>query len=456
MTSPLTMVRLRVQDFLDTLKHDGIVAAIGRLGGSRGVGRGTGFSLLAWLGRLPSGMSVPGGLPPVIIASLSLVIVIGGIVGLLGITAGSDRPIPAPVVHLDIPFPGPMVRDVSPPEMDPGSGTVQTTSTSPDIPHTETNTDADTVTAPPQRPRPPAGLTPGGPTFTPGTEFALPRAPDPALVEKSDSGPLPVIAPDGREAWRVYARPFSDPYQRPRIGILIAGLGMSQSATLTAVQQLSGAVTLGFNPYARKLQDWIDQARAAGHEVMLELPMEPVNYPDDDPGPHTLLTNLDAAANLERTEWLLSRFAGYVGVTNYMGSKFTTSPEALRPVLNTLQRRGLMFLDTRSSVHSVAGQVANEIGLVQAVNNRFLDNKASRSAIDARLAELERIARATGSAIGIAFPYPVSIERIAAWAETLENRGLVLAPISNLAKRGVMSGPVENAEGEGETPSHHE
>ena len=173
-------------------------------------------------------------------------------------------------------------------------------------------------------------------------------------------------------------------------------------------------------------------------------------------GDRGIISYLRLSANLERTEWLLSRFAGYVGVTNYMGSKFTTSPEALRPVLNTLQRRGLMFLDTRSSVHSVAGQVANEIGLVQAVNNRFLDNKASRSAIDARLAELERIARATGSAIGIAFPYPVSIERIAAWAETLENRGLVLAPISNLAKRGVMSGPVENAEGEGETPSHHE
>lgn len=464
----MTMVRLRAQDFLDTLKHDGIGAALGRLRGSRGVGRGTGFSLLAWLGRLPSGMSVPDGLPPVIIASLSLVIVIGGVIGLLGVTAGSDRPIPAPVIHLDIPFPELIVHDVSSPEMDPGAGTVHTTSASGDIPHTETNanadadSEADTVTATRQRPRTSPGLPPGGPTFTPETEIALPRAPDPALIEKSDTGPLPVIAPDGREAWRVYARPFSDPYQRPRIGILIAGLGMSQSATLTAVQQLPGAVSLGFNPYARKLQDWIDQARAAGHEVMLELPMEPVNYPDDDPGPHTLLTNLDANANLERTEWLLSRFTGYVGVTNYMGSKFTTSPDALRPVLNGLQRRGLMFLDTRSSVHSVAGQVANEIGLVQAVNNRFLDNKASRSAIDARLAELERIARASGSAIGIAFPYPVSIERIAAWAETLESRGLVLAPISNLATRGVMSGPVANAEGEsgggggGETPSHHE
>lgn len=438
MNTLISKVRLRILDFLDTLKHDGIVAAAGRLALPRRAAGGGGFQAAALPRQFLQGMGGPGGLPPVVTASLSLVIVFGGIIGLLAVTAGDDKPIPAPVVRLDIPIPQSRRADIPPLLTMTENGTEQGPSAE--------------SAAPIDPAQPPAELSPG-PTFTPSAEFSLPKAPDPALVMQSDSGPLPVIAPDGREAWRVYARPFSDPYHRPRVGILIAGLGMSQSATLTAVQQLPGAVTLGFNPYARKLQDWIDQARAAGHEVMLELPMEPVNYPNDDPGPHTLLTNLDAEANLKRIEWLLSRFTGYVGVTNYMGSKFTTSAEALRPVLDTLQQRGLMFLDSRSSVHSVAGQVANEVGLVQAANNRFLDNKASRTAIDARLAELERIARATGSSIGIAFPYPVSIERVAAWAETIESRGLVLAPLSNLATRGVMSDSVAKTESE-DSPPH--
>lgn len=433
-------VRLRILDFLDTLKHDGVLAAASRLMVSRNAG-GASFQAVGPTDRISPDDIDAGGLPPVMIASLSFIILIGGIIGVLAITADDGRPVPAPIVHLDIPRPQSVRVDIPPQQ-------AMTENTTTEEPSAEISGPQATAAPDPVE----TDLAPKL-TFTPQAEFSLPRAPDPALVKESSNGPLPVIAPDGREAWRVYARPFSDQYHRPRIGILIAGLGMSQSATLTAVQQLPGAVTLGFNPYARKLQDWIDQARAAGHEVMLELPMEPVNYPDDDPGPHTLLTSLNAEANLERIEWLLSRFVGYVGVTNYMGSKFTTSPDALRPVLNTLRERGLMFLDSRSSVHSVAGQIANEVGLVQASNNRFLDNKASRTAIDARLAELERIARATGSAIGIAFPYPVSIERIAAWAETLESRGLVLAPLSNLATRGVMSGPVASAKSE-PTASH--
>lgn len=446
MTSILNKIRLRLLDILDTLKHDGITAALGRFRPMRVPSERAGGRGLDLRRRLSIGTGAFGGMPPIAVASLSLVIVTSSVIGLLAVTADGDKPIPAPVVWLDISFPEPRVRDTvteageqagdPPPLPTPGPEVAETAS--PAVPA-------------------PAAARRQGPEFTPGipgTEFALPRAPDPDLVAESENGLLPIIAPDGREAWRVYSRPFSDPHHRPRIGILIAGLGMSRSATLTAVQQLPGAVTLGFSPYARGLQDWIDQARAAGHEVVLELPMEPVNYPDDDPGPHTLLTSLDPGANLERADWLLGRFVGYVGVTNYMGSKFTASHEALRPILAALQRRGLMFLDSRSSVHSVAGQIANEIGLVQAANNRFIDNKASRAAIDARLAELERIAQATGSAIGIAFPYPVSIERVAAWAETLEERGLVLAPISNLATRGVMTAPV--AEANNQTSPTHE
>ena len=258
-------------------------------------------------------------------------------------------------------------------------------------------------------------------------------APDPALLTEGQNGRLPVIAPDGRRAWQVYARPFEEPGGRPRIAIMLAGLGLSQSATKAAIQQLPGSVTLGFAPYARGLEAWMNEARAAGHEVFLELPMEPFDYPDSDPGPHTLLTTLDHSDNIDRLDWLLSRTSGYVGVTNFMGDKFTSSPESLVPVLEALRDRGLMFLDARTSRESVAGDLATQIELPRALNNRFLDNEASRIAIDARLLELEEIAKTVGYAVGIGFPYPVTLERIARWSATLDAKGIDLAPMSALA-----------------------
>ena len=263
--------------------------------------------------------------------------------------------------------------------------------------------------------------------------IVLAAVPDPALIAESPNGPLPVVAPDGRQAWQVYGRPFEDRSRRPRVAVVVSGLGLSQSATNAAIERLPAPVTLAFSPHGTGLEAWIDQPRAAGHEVMLELLMEPFGYPANDPGPNTLLTSLPAEDNIDRLEWLLGRFVGYVGAANYMGSRFTTSPQHLRPVLSSLKQRGLMFLDTRPSQSSVAGKIAEEIGLPRALNDRFLDNVASRANIDARLGELEEIARGGGSAIGVGSAYPVTVERIAACAETLPRKGLVLAPLSALA-----------------------
>ena len=210
---------------------------------------------------------------------------------------------------------------------------------------------------------------------------------------------------------------------------------MSGSATKTAIQNLPGAVTLSFNPYARDLQGWIEQARAAGHEVLLQLPMEPFGYPNNDPGPHSLLTRLTDKENLNRLEWMLGRFTGYSGVTNQMGSRFTSSTSDIEPILKVLKSRGLVFLDGRTSAKSVAGKVASQLGMPVAVNNRFLDNKADRANIDARLADLERIARFTGTAIGVAYPYPVTMERLTVWAQTLNRKGFVLSPVSATVNR---------------------
>ena len=289
-------------------------------------------------------------------------------------------------------------------------------------------------------PPPPPPAAPAAPrTAVPSAALpALPRklvlapAPEQALLVEGRFGPLPAIAEDGREPWRVYARPFPTERDRPRIAILLQDLGLSQEQTNTAIQQLPGAVSLGFTPYARRLDQWIDLSRAAGHEVLLQVPMEPFDFPTSDPGPHTLLTSAGPDENLERLEFLLSRFTGYVGVYNRMGDRFTSSLDSLQPVLQSIRDRGLLFVDARTSGTSVAGRIAEDLGLPHALNNREIDQVASRVEIDAKLIDLENIARQQGHALGIARPYPVTLERLAQWAATLEEKGIDLAPVSAL------------------------
>lgn len=264
---------------------------------------------------------------------------------------------------------------------------------------------------------------------------ALSPAPDPGLTEKSGLGLLPIIGDDGRKPWLVYARGFDDRDRRPRIALVIVGLGLSEASTQAAIQRLPGAVTLAFAPYAKTLDRWIPLARAAGHEVLLTLPMEPDNYPADDPGPHALLTSLAPAENLKRLRWVLSRASGYIGVINDMGSRFTTSSRHLDPVLAELKRRGLMFVDSGASLRSVAARMATRIGLARAINNRFIDVKASREAIDKRLSEIERIARTNGHALGVGTPYPVTFERVGRWLRQFEKKGLILVPVSAIANK---------------------
>ncbi len=256
------------------------------------------------------------------------------------------------------------------------------------------------------------------------------------LVVEGVGAPLPDINPGGPRAWELYSQPFTlNNPNIPKVAVVIAGLGLSQAATETAIQQLPGAVTLAFAPYAHNLEGWIAQARAAGHEVLLELPMEPLNYPHNDPGPHTLLTSLKSNENLMRLDWLLSRFNGYIGVTSIMGTKFTASTNSLEPVLIELNDRGLLYLDSKASQKSVAGKITAELKMPSVASNRVIDNTASRVAIDTCLHELEQIAKSAGFAVGIGFPFPVTIERVSEWARALRHKRYALAPLSAMIAR---------------------
>lgn len=259
-----------------------------------------------------------------------------------------------------------------------------------------------------------------------------------AAADAEEVVAIPLIPPAPEELayWERYRQPFNMEDPRPRIAVVLTGLGLSDSATEAAINRLPSAVTLSFSPYARNLERWIALARARGHEVMLDLPMEPATFPNEDPGPQALLTGLSAEDNLDRLEWVLSRGSAYVGLAGSMGSRFTASRQAMEPVLRAIKQRGLIFLDRRTTEHSVVAELASEIGLPTAINNRAVDERqASRVAIDARLAQIERIALTDGFAVAMAQPYPVTLDRLAEWATELTARGFVIAPISALVDR---------------------
>jgi len=240
---------------------------------------------------------------------------------------------------------------------------------------------------------------------------------------------LPRIAENGTTPMRAYGMVIPQD-GRPRIAIVIGGLGISAKSTAAAINGLPSGVTLAFAPYANDVQRWVTLARRRGHEVLLEVPMEPYDFPDSDPGQYTLRTGVGEEANTRKLVWSLTRFTGYVGVTNLLGGRMLTDSNALEPMLTYLTRRGLLFFDNGSATHSVAGEVAGRVGAPFGQATLTIDSIQAAMEIDRRLSDLETEARTKGSAVGAGFLYPVTVERVNAWSRGLSGRGLVLAPIS--------------------------
>jgi polysaccharide deacetylase 2 family uncharacterized protein YibQ len=258
----------------------------------------------------------------------------------------------------------------------------------------------------------------------------LPRAPLPGLTEAGPLGPLPIVARDGRASYPAYVRRFQGDAAKPKIAIIVGGLGFNARATTQAIEELPADVTLSFVPYASGLQDWINRARARGHEVMLELPMEPFDPQADDTGPQTLLTSAEPAANVQRLENLLSRGTGYFGVTNYQGARFAASAPASQPIARELKRRGLAFIGAGLGVRTAFSVEASRAGMPNTSADRIIDARREAEAIDEQLLNLEALALQNGSAIGSGFAYPVTMLQVAEWAREVNARGYALAPAS--------------------------
>jgi polysaccharide deacetylase 2 family uncharacterized protein YibQ len=254
--------------------------------------------------------------------------------------------------------------------------------------------------------------------------------PDPELIEASSYGPLPRISATGSRPLEAYARPVNAPATAVRIAIVVGGLGIDKDSTAKAIASLPADVSLAFAPYDPTMTADVNAAHAAGHELLLQVPLEPFNYPAINPGKNTLTTDASEDENRNRLRWLLGRMTGYVGVVNYLGARFTADQQAMTPVLRELASRGVLYLDDGSSPRSATEAAAGRAPFLRA--DMVLDTDVSSDAINAQLAALESIARARGFAIATATAFPQTVDAIAAFADAAAAKGIVLVPLTAL------------------------
>jgi uncharacterized protein len=265
------------------------------------------------------------------------------------------------------------------------------------------------------------------------TKQPLTKAPAMGATEASAQGPLPRITSQGRKSYELYARPVPMGLihsEAPKIIIILGGMGLDQSLTAKAAKDLPGDITFAFAPYGDNLQAQVDKARANGHEVLLQLPLEPVGYPATNPGPKTLLADGPDASNVEALQWHMSRFTGYTGIVNYMGGRFLSSAPAIKPLLTELRKRGVLFLEDGSLPLSATDGVAKAMQLQVRHANSVIDLDANPVSIQAALNLLEEEAKSTGLAIGTGTGLATTIDAVADWAKNAPDRGVVILPAS--------------------------
>jgi len=267
----------------------------------------------------------------------------------------------------------------------------------------------------------PRVVTPPAPRLTP------PPSPPQARSQPSAAS-IATLPP-----WQRYAMPAPPADGRPRIAIIIDDVGMDRAHTQRAIA-LKGPVTLAFLAFAPDLANQTEAARADGHELLLHVPMEPVN-PTAGMGANALTTEQTDDEVLRRLRWDLDRFPDYVGINNQMGSKFTSEAEPMRVVMGELRARGLLFVDSRTIATTVGAQAARDAGVPFAARDVFLDDESASADVPARLKQLEDLARRKGTAIAIGHPRDTTFAALQRWLPTLPAKGIVLVPVSAIVKQ---------------------
>jgi polysaccharide deacetylase 2 family uncharacterized protein YibQ len=261
----------------------------------------------------------------------------------------------------------------------------------------------------------------------PQQQASLPKdgiGPEP-LPEQANVPVVPI------STWQINALPF-EMDDRPKIAIVIDDMGIDRKRSRRAVA-LTAPLTLSYLTYGRDLEKQTTDAKAAGHELMMHIPMEPTST-TIDPGPNVLLRGMDSIELLQNLRWDLDQFDGYVGINNHMGSRFTESLPGMQSVMSELKKRGLLFLDSVTSPKTKGSKAARSAGVPHLVRNIFLDHVEDLKVINMRLAETERLARKQGYVIAIGHPRELTLTALEPWLKTIEQKGFQLVPLTALFK----------------------
>ncbi|MBW8284423.1 MAG: divergent polysaccharide deacetylase family protein [Rhizobium sp.] len=265
-----------------------------------------------------------------------------------------------------------------------------------------------------------------------GQDSRVAALPNDDLLQNTPEGRLPIIGPDGLRPFEQYARPWSGA-RATRVAIVVGGIGLSQTGSQRAIRDLPEEVTLAFAATGNSLSRWMQEARRKGHEILLQVPFEPFDYPANNPGRGTLLTTDQPAEALKKLHQAMGRITNYTGIMNYMGAKYMSDALAFEPIMRDIGGRGLLFLDDGSTARSLTDSFAKAIGMPYAQGTLLLDGQPEKAAVLAKLDELERIARRNGQAIGTAAAFDETIAAIRQWSEEAAGRGIEIVGVSALA-----------------------
>lgn len=267
-----------------------------------------------------------------------------------------------------------------------------------------------------------------------GTLGTLATAAGPSWVRPEGAAP-PAAAQTAAErpARERFARPFDRADARPRVAVIVTGLGLKRDLTFRAIEEMPGEVTLAFSPYADNLGPMVARARERGHEILVAAPMEPADVKRRDAGPSALTVSHSEGATRQRLSWMLERVPSHVGIIGDLGDRFARDPVAMKPVIDELAAKGLLYVENRLELHEPAA-LGNTVP--RAAVTIWLDRDLSGDVVDREIAAAEAHAKRGGSVVVVTGPYPAALARVTAWMKTFERKGLVTAPVSAVAKEG--------------------
>lgn len=268
-----------------------------------------------------------------------------------------------------------------------------------------------------------------------GQSAALVPAPIAGLTALGPYGQVPAISSSGMTPLSAYKHPFSINNGKTAVSIIIGGLGVNRAITQQAIDDLPSEVTLSFAAHSSGLQGWVNKARAKGHEVLIEIPLESNQFDASEPGAdRALRVETNTSSNPRNLAWLLSRAQGAFGVTNYNGDKFLNRADAVAPLFEKLSQMGLGFVFDGSVSAPSLSAISSSARLPYASGFNLIDATPEPSIISSELSRLSDYAAQGAGPIGVGFAYAETIVAVQSWARNLESQGLTLAPASSALK----------------------